>query len=186
MSGGGARSLMRLNRPDGNTQHNLPGHRIVGNHKGDYADCNLVDPRPGTVHQLGVNKPANILAAKSRGWWVADPQRDGRLAHELTDRTDTGVPLDTAGGPHGLVHLVTTEENYRRLQKEQQEASQQALNPLGDRFLDSVSAGEASTGRGANGMTPTRFAIRGHGTTLMEGDQVRAQLTPNGVLREEF
>ena len=45
-----------------------------------------------------------------------------------------------------------------------------------------MGADEAALGDNKN---PTRFAMRGHSTTYMEGNTVLEQLTPQGVLRED-
>jgi hypothetical protein len=80
------------------------------------------------------------------------------------------------------IHLVTTEENYRRLMEEQQQANRDQLSPAGLSYLDNVSGDEFDTGRGKS---PTRFATRDHGTFVVEGDRVLEHLTPQGILREE-
>lgn len=183
ITGGGARKLLRPLRPDGNVRHDLPGQRVVGNHKGDYANFNILNPRGGTVHQFATKK--GVLGARNRGWWVGDPERDGCPAHALTDRTDGATPLDTVSGPHGMVHMVTSEDNFRRLMEEQAAAARHAIEPQGDLFLDNISAEEMATTTNRNGRVPTRFAIRGHGVSLAEGGVVREQLTPSGIVRQE-
>lgn len=165
--------------------HGLAGVRIVGNHRGDKAGLNIANPRPGTVHQYARRNSQSILAAQQRGWWVADPDRDGKPAYMLVD-APAGADLTGPGGLYpDLVHLVTTEENFARLQREQADASRAAIDPRTDSFLDNVSEAEAHTGRSANGNRPTRFAMSGHGVTFTEGNRVLEQLTPTGVLREE-
>lgn len=185
LSGGGDRSELRPLRPDGNVAHDVPGATIVGNHKGQFGGFNVVDPRPGTVHQYGTQR--DVLAARQRGWWVADPEVDGRPAWMLTSdfSTDTPTPVDSSGNIYPeYVHLVTGVENYRRLMAEQQEASRRQLAPTSS-FLDDVSAEEFETGRGERGQLATRFALRDHGTSIMEGNEVVEHLSPHGAVREE-
>jgi hypothetical protein len=158
----------------------------VGNHKGQSAGFNVVDPRPGTVHEYGTRR--DILAARQRGWWVADPERDGRPAYELvlgatSDTPTPVVPQDTLYPEY--VHLVTTEENFRRIMEEQLAANKAQLAPAGLGYLENVSREEYETGRTERGYLATRFATRDHGTFVVEGDRVLEHLTPAGILREE-
>lgn len=185
LSGGGDRSELRPLRPDGNIDHDLAGHVVVGNHKGEFAGFNVVDPRPGTVHQYGTRK--DILGARQRGWWIARPE-DGRPAYEMMSlyRSDPATPVvsDETLYP-GYVHLVTTEENFRRITEEHLAMSRAQLAPAGLSFLDQGGADEQATGRTERGYVPTRFATRDHGTFISDGDRVVEHLTPAGILREE-
>lgn len=185
IQGGGDRSELRPLRPDGNIDHDLSGRTVVGNHKGQYAAYNIVDPRPGTVHQYG--NPDDVLGALGRGWWVADPEVDGCPAYAIMDQylSDNGLPAVRGAAFKGMVHLVTSEENFRRLMEEQQTANREALRG-GQDFLERVSESEYATGRGEGGRySPTRFATRDHGRFLMDGDNVREEIVPRGILREE-
>jgi hypothetical protein len=166
--------------------HDLADVTIVGNHKGQYGGFNIVDPRPGTVHQWATRR--DVLAAKQRGWWVADPARDGRPAYQLMADHDSNV----GPGPDGAetpfpeyVHMVTSEENFRRLMDERMRLNRAQLVPNGLEFLENVSREEYETGRSDRGYRSTRFATREHGTYVQEGDRVIEHLTPRGVLREE-
>ena len=185
LTGGGDRSELRPLRPDGNIDHELSGHVVVGNHKGDSAGFNIVDPRQGTVHQYGTKR--DILAARGRGWWIADPEVDGRPAYDIAVNygSDRPTPIDTVGTMYPeYAHLVTTEENFRRLMEEHAERSR-AQMPSGANFLDGVSRGEFEMGRSERGHLATRFATRDHGTSVMEGNRVLEHLSPRGILREE-
>ena len=186
ISGGGDRSELRPLRPDGNLDHELGGRTIVGNHKGQFAGFNIVDPRPGTVHQFGTRR--DILGARQRGWWVADPEVDGRPAYMIAGDYVSDLPTPQSHGETvypEYIHLVTSEENYRRLMEEHIRASRESLSPAGLDFLSRVTPDEYATGRTERGHIATRFATRDHGTFLMEGDQVVESLTPRGILREE-
>jgi hypothetical protein len=185
LAGGGDRSELRPLRPDGNVSHDLPGTTIVGNHKGQFGGFNIVNPRPGTVHQFGTQR--DILSARQRGWWVADPEVDGRPAWMMPSESspDPPTPIDSAGNifPE-YTHLVTSESNYRRLSDEQQRASREQLSPS-SAFLEGVSAEEYDTGGTERGQLSTRFALRDHGTSIMQGNETIEHLTPHGVVREE-
>jgi len=187
LSGGGDRSELRPLRRDGHIDHDISGATVVGNHKGQFAGFNIVDPRPGTVHQFGTRR--DILSARQRGWWIADPSEDGRPAYEVMADyvSESGTPVDQSGGLYPeYIHLVTTEENYRRLMAEQVDKSRAQLDPSAGGFLENVSHDEYQTGRTSEGKhLSTRFAMRDHGTQLMMGEEVVEQLTPRGVLREE-
>lgn len=171
ISGGDDRSQLRPLRPDGNVDHDEAGHHIVGNHKGDYGFFNLRDPAPGTVHQYGTRR--DVLGARGRGWWVADPHRDGESCGNIEEMAPD------------YVHLVTTEDNFRRLMDEQIQKSREQIAPAGVGFLENVSREEYETGRSDRGHLATRFATRDHGTFVVEGDRVVEHMTPRGILREE-
>ena len=185
LSGGGDRSDLRPLRPDGSLDHDLPGVHVVGNHKGEYGSLNIANPRPGTVHQYCTRR--EVLAARQRGWWVADPQVDGRPAYELVK--DHGLVAPPTGPEHGsfpeLVHLVTSEENFRRLMDERAQESRGRMTGNESGYLENVDRAEYETGRSGRGYLATRFATREHGTTVMEGDEVVEHLTPRGIMREE-
>ncbi len=183
--GGDDRSQLRPLRADGTFDHDLSGHHIVGNHKGDYSGFNIADPAPGTVHQWGTTR--DVYSARQRGWWVADPEIDGRPATQLvTQRSDNGTPGDGGTSIYpDYVHLVTTEENFRRLQEERLAANRAQLGDGGSAFLGNVSQEEAELGRTERGYQPTRFATRDHGVSVMQGDQVLEHFAPRGILREE-
>jgi len=186
MSGGGDRSNLRPLRRDGNIDHSIPNQRVVGNHKGQFSGFNIVNPRPGTVHQHGTRR--DILAARQRGWWIADPEVDGRMASEVLSEymSDVPTPIDSSESLYPeYIHLVTSEENFRRLMEEQAEANRAQLGPAGLGYLEAVSQEEFATGRSDRGHLPTRFATRDHGTYLVEGDTVLEHLTPRGIVREE-
>lgn len=184
--GGSDRSDLRPLKPDGNVQHDLDAV-VVGNHKGQFGGFNIVNPRPGTVHQFGTKR--DVLAARGRGWWVADPERDGRPAYDLMMQhaSDSGTPIDSSGGLYPeYVHLVTSEENYRRLVQEQKEAGLAQLSPAGLSYLEGGSFDEQETGRGSGKPLATRFATRDHATiTQDEKNRVLEYLTPQGIVREE-
>ena len=183
--GGGDRSELRPLRPDGNIDHDT-SDRVVGNHKGQFSGFNIVNPRPGTVHQHGTRR--DLLAAKQRGWWIADPEVDGRMASEvLSDYvSDTPTAIDTSGSLYPeYIHLVTSEENFRRLMEERLEENRRQLGPAGLGYLEGVTQEEYATGRSERGHVPTRFATRDHGTFVMEGDRVVESLVPGGIIREE-
>ena len=182
ISGGGDRSLLRPLRQDGNVDHDLD-HVVIGNHKGEYSGFNIVDPAPGSVHQFGTRR--ELLAARQRGWWVADPERDGRPAYEMMALYRTDRPSDEGDGPFSeYVHLVTSEENFRRLQEEKLAMAKAQLADGGMGYLENVSGEEYDTGRSPTGQRHTRFATNQHGTWVQEGDEVREHLTPHGILRE--
>lgn len=186
MQGGGDRSELRPLRPDGNLDHDLSGQHLVGNHKGQSSGFNVVNPRPGTVHQFGTRR--DILSARQRGWWIADPEVDGRPAYQVMSDyvSESGTPVDTSGGLYPeYIHLVTSEENFRRLMAEQGQRNREQLGPAGLGYLDSIPRDEFDTGRTERGHLPTRFATRDHGTYVVEGDRVLEHLTPRGILREE-
>ena len=187
ISGGGDRSELRPLRPDGSVDHDMADHVVVGNHKGQYAGFNVVDPRPGTVHQYGTRR--DVLSARQRGWWVADPERDGHPAYDMAElyHSDLATPLTRGDTPYPeYVHLVTTEENYRRLMEEQLERNREQLAPAGLGYLEAASREEFETGRTAQGHLATRFATRDHGTFVTNEDgRVLEHLTPQGILREE-
>lgn len=187
LSGGGDRRELRPLRRDGNVDHDLHGHTVVGNHKGQFSGFNIVDPRPGTVHQFGTRR--DILSARQRGWWIADPEVDGKPAHQIMQEyvSDSGTPVDQSGGLYPeYIHLVTSEENFRRLMEEQMEASRNQLGPASLGYLENVSEDEFASSRGgAQRRLPSRFATRDHGTRIMEGNHVVEDLTPGGILREE-
>lgn len=176
VQGGGDRSELRPLRPDGNIDHDLSGRHVVGNHKGQFAAYNIVDPRPGTVHQFG--NPQDVLGALGRGWWVADPEVDGCPAYAVMDQylSDHGIQGVRGEAFKGMVHLVTSEQNYRRLREEHEERSRDALR-TGQEFLERASVDEHGAGR--------RFALRDHGRFIMQGDEVVESFAPNGILREE-
>lgn len=178
IQGGGDRSELRPLRADGNIDHDLSGQHVVGNHKGQYAAYNIVDPRPGTVHQFG--NPSDVLGALGRGWWVADPEVDGCPAYAVMDKylSDHNMPGVRGDAFRGMIHLVTSEANYRRLQEEHQDRSREALRG-GQEFLERGGYDYDGARR------VTRFATRDHGRFLMEGDEVIEDLTPRGILREE-
>lgn len=185
IQGGDDRSQLRPNRPDGNMDHELSGRHVVGNHRGQYAAYNIVDPRPGTVHQFG--NPSDVLGALGRGWWVADPEVDGFPAYQIMDQylSDHGLPAVRGEAFKGLVHLVTTEENYRQLMAEHATRSRELLHG-GQEFLERVTEAEYGTGRGEDGrFVATRFALRDHGRFMMEGDETVESVGPRGILREE-
>jgi len=187
ISGGGDRSELRPLRSDGNIDHDISDAYVVGNHKGQFAGFNVVNPRPGTVHQFGTRR--DILSARQRGWWIADPEVDGRPAYEVMADyvSESGTPVDQSGGLYPeYIHLVTSEDNYRRLMDEQRDRNQQQLAPAGLGYLENVSSEEYATGRTATGKNmPTRFATRDHGTFVVEGDRVLEHMTPGGIIREE-
>jgi hypothetical protein len=187
LSGGGDRRELRPLRRDGNVDHDLAGHTVVGNHKGQYAAFNIVDPRPGTVHQHSTRR--EVLGCKQRGWWIADPETDGKMACEVMQDyvSDSGHPVDTAGGPYSeYVHMVTTEENFRRLMDEHLAESRSQLSPAGIGYLENVSEDEFAMSRNAQGRNvPTRWASKDHGITIVEGDRTIEHLAPRGILREE-
>lgn len=178
--------MLRPLRPDGNVDHDLADLHVVGNHKGQFGGFNVVNPRPGTVHQYGTR--ADVLSARQRGWWVADPERDGRPAYELMHQhmSDPGASAQSSGDTlyPGYVHLVTTEENFRRLMEEQHQRSRSQLHQNAD-FLDRVSAEEYESGRTENGYQATRFATRDHGTFLQQDGRTIESVSPRGILREE-
>lgn len=186
LSGGGDRTQLRGLRPDGNVQHEIGGERIVGNHRGTKAALNWVNPRPGTVVQYADENanPGSVLAARQRGWWVADTERDGRPAYELMGLT----PGDASGADpnrhplyRGLVPLVTTEENFRRIQEERERENRARVSPTNLGFIENASEQEAALSERGG---PTRFAVRGHGNTRYGDGRVLEQETPRGVLRE--
>lgn len=183
LSGGGDRRLLRGLRPDGNIQHDQAGHRIVGNLKGDAFGLNIANPKPGLIFQYADEQSnrGSVLRARQRGWWVADPHRDGCPAGSLgpDGRSPTHTPMTSADNAlfPGLVPLCTTEENFRRLQEERAAANRAQIDPDNETFLEGAT-------RDSSGEL-TRFAMRGHSTTVMEGDHVVEQRTPDGVLREE-
>jgi len=187
LSGGGDRRELRPLDRNGNVDHDLSGHTVVGNHKGQFSGFNIVDPRPGTVHQFGTRR--DILSARQRGWWIADPAVDGKPAYQtMSDYvSESGTPVDQSGGLYPeYIHLVTSEDNYRRLMEEQVEASRAQLAPAGLGYLDNISENEFAMSRGGkSGHLPSRFATRDHGTFVVEGDRVLEHLTPHGILREE-
>lgn len=184
IQGGGDRSELRPLRPDGNVDHDLADQVVVGNHKGQYSAYNIVNPRPGTVHQFG--NRSDVLGARQRGWWVADPERDGRPAYQMMDQyqSDPGTPQSSGDAFGGMVHLVTTEENFRRLMAEQQAANRAQLEPAGLDFLERASLAEYESGRGGRSLA-TRFATQDHGTFVVQGDTILEHLTPGGIRREE-
>jgi len=185
LSGGGDRSELRPLRPDGNVDHDMAGHVVVGNHKGEFSGFNIVDPRPGTVHQYGTRR--DILSARHRGWWIARPE-DGRPAYEMMSlyQSDPATPVVPSESLYPeYIHLVTSEENYRRITEEHIAASRAQLGESGAGFLDRASREEYDTGRSERGHQATRFALRDHGTRIEVGDEVVEHLTPRGILREE-
>ena len=186
ISGGGDRSELRPLKRDGNIDHDIQDAHVVGNHKGQFSGFNIVNPRPGTVHQFGTRR--DILSARQRGWWIADPEEDGRPAYQVMADyvSDSGTPVDQSGGLYPeYIHLVTTEENFRRIMDEHIKASKDQLAPAGLGYLENISAEEFQTGRTDRGNLPTRFATRDHGTFMVEGDTVLEHMTPRGILREE-
>lgn len=187
LSGGGDRSELRPLRRDGSVDHDLAGRHIVGNHKGQFGAFNIVDPRHGTVHQFGTRR--DVLSARQRGWWVADPEADGKPAYMLAGNYVSDLPSPQVAGDTmypEYIHLVTSEENFRRLMDEQQARNLEAMRSGGSDFLQGVSAEEFETGRGEGGRhVPTRFATRDHGTFLTQDGRTVEQITPRGILREE-
>lgn len=177
ISGGGDRSELRPLKRDGNLDHDEPGV-LVGNHKGQYGYFNILDPKPGTVHQWTTDD--QYLGCMQRGWWPAE-EGDGRPAYSLMMKytSETGSPFP------GYRHVVTSEENFRALQRERQEESQRQLAEASAGYLDQVSEHEFAMTRGAGRNRPSRFATKWHETTVQEGDSTLAHLTPNGILREE-
>ena len=188
LSGGGDRRELRPLKRDGNVDHDLAGRTVVGNHRGQYSGFNIVDPRPGTVHQFGTKR--DILSARQRGWWIADPETDGQPAHQIMSEyvSESGTPVDQSGGLYPeYIHLVTSEENFRRLMEEQMQASRDQLAPAGLGYLENISEEESAMSRNSRGRAiPSRFATKDHGTWV-EDDQGHTlqHLTPRGILREE-
>ena len=185
ISGGGDRSELRPLKRDGNVQHDVSDAVVVGNHKGEFSGFNIVNPKPGTVHQFGTKR--DILSARQRGWWIARPE-DGRPASELMSEylSESGTPIDSAGSLYPeYIHLVTSEENFRRLMKEREDRNREQLAPAGMGYLENISPEEFATGRTARGHLPTRFALKEHGTTFMEDGREVAHMAPQGILREE-
>jgi hypothetical protein len=187
ISGGGDRRELRPLRRDGSLDHDLAGHTTVGNHKGVYAAFNIVDPRPGTVHQWTTRR--EFLGCKQRGWWKADPEVDGRAAYELMQEytSETGTKVDSTDSAYSeYIHVVTSEENYRRLTEEHLQANKDQLGPAGLGFLENIPENEFEQSRSASGRhLPTRWATREHGTYVVQGNETLEHLTPNGILREE-
>ena len=187
LSGGGDRSELRPLRRDGNVDHDLAGHTVVGNHKGQYAGFNVVDPRPGTVHQWTTRR--EFLGCRQRGWWKADPETDGRPASELMGEYTSERPgaTDTAEGPVAeYIHVVTSEENFRQLMEQHLADSKAQLSPAGIGYLENISQEEFSMSRNAEGRNvPTRWASKEHGHYVVEGDRTIEHMAPQGILREE-
>lgn len=182
LSGGGDRSELRPNRPDGNIDHDLgPDTHVVGNHKGQFAGFNWVNPPPGCVIQWGTRR--DLLGARQRGWRPATQPGDGHPAYEIAEHYASDLGTETPFPEY--VPLITTEENFRRLMDEQMEANKAQLGPAGLGYLDKVPADEYDTGRQGRSALTTRFATRDHGTFVVEGDRTVEHLTPQGILREE-
>jgi len=188
LSGGGDRTHLRYLRPDGNIQTET-GEHVTGNHKGQFASLNFVGLRPGHVVQYAnARNPSSINGCKVRGWWIADPERDGRPAYMLSHgKGDFATAVDSVTHNQfpDLVPMVTTIENFRRLQEERAQANREAISDGGTGFLEGAPPDEIATGRTNRGIHPTRFALPSHTTTIQEGDNIIEQITPHGVLREE-
>lgn len=189
--GGGEREQLRGLRPDGTLPQAIPGVRVVGNHRGKGMGLNIANPRPGTVHQYAdeQSNPGSVLSARQRGWWVAEPE-DGQplgVLHQERYGSPKATPVDSRQHPlyPQLVHLVTTEENFRRIQEERMAENRQKLDPRAETFLSGVSAEEVYGSKDGDVRTPTRFALRGHGHARMEGEHVLEQMTPDGILWED-
>ena len=185
MRGGSDRSELRPLRPNGNIDHDLAGHEVVGNHKGQHAAYNIVDPAPGTVHEYA--NRGDVLGCKQRGWWVARAE-DGRPAYQVASlyQTDLSVPLtpdETAAPFAGMVQMCTSEENLRRIHLEQEEANRLQLGPAGLGFLEAGSHDEQSLSRRGNPLA-TRFMTKDHGF-FDDQDRPIEGLHPRGILREE-
>ena len=188
LSGGGDRRELRPLRRDGNVDHDLAGHTVVGNHKGQHSGFNILDPRPGTVHQFGTRR--DILSARQRGWWIADPEVDGKPAYEIMQDyvSERAHPVDQSGGLYPeYVHLVTSIENYRALQEEHQQRNREQQGTAEMGYFGSVSEDEFSASRSRDGRRhlPTRFATKDHGTYVREGGRTVEFIAPQGILREE-
>ena len=185
LTGGSDRSELRPLKATGQIDHDLAGHEIVGNHKGQHAAYNIVDPAPGTVHEFA--NRGDVLGCRQRGWWPARPE-DGRPAYAVASlyQTDPSVPLtpDETSAPFaGMVHMVTSEANYGRLMREQAEARHAQLGPAGLSFLESATADEQSLSRRGNPLA-TRFMTKDHGF-YDDNDRPIEGLNPRGILREE-
>jgi hypothetical protein len=188
--GGGDREWLRPLRGDGNLNHDISGTEIIGNHKGAYSGLNIANPAPGLYHQWERNNPRDIFSAQQRGFWVADPERDGSPAYKLADfGHDRPTPLDTADVFGDVIHMVTSEDNYRRLLNEQAEENRRKMGQSDVGFLEGASPEEAATasgGRSRNRAVATRWATREHSTALMEGETVRDTVAPRGIVREDY
>ena len=185
LSGGGSRDELRPLKPDGNVEHDLAGHHVVGNHKGQFGYFNVVDPAPGTVHEYATKE--ELLGCRQRGWWHARPE-DGRPASDLMTpyQQQPGTPIDSKDSAFpGYYHMVTSEENFRRLMEERARLSREQLAPAGMGYLEGVSEEEYELAGRGDHRHPSRFATRDHGTFVAEGDRVLEHLTPRGLQREE-
>lgn len=176
ISGGGDRSELRPLRPDGNLDHDLPD-QIVGNHKGQYGYFNWKNLPPGLVVQWTTDH--EFLGCIQRGWRPADPETDGSPCNELmrhyTSETHNPFP--------GYRPVVTTVENFRRLQEEKARESRAKVSDASLGFLENIGANEHELFRGRG--RGSRFATKWHETTVKEGDSTLEHLTPGGILREE-
>src|SRR5262245_18518728 len=182
--GGADRSELRPLRPDGNLDHDQAGGEIVGNHKGQHAAYNIVNPAPGTVHEFAGKD--DVHGCRQRGWWIARPE-DGQPAYAVGAlyQTDPSVPLtpDESSAPFaGMIHMVTSEKNFARLMREQEEARRMQLGPAGLSFLE-ASGDDQTLSRRGNPLA-TRFMTRDHGF-FDENERPIEGLTPRGIYREE-
>lgn len=180
---GSDRSELRPLRPDGHIDHDLAGHEVVGNHKGQHAAYNIIDPAPGTVHQYA--KRADVLGCRQRGWWLARPE-DGRPAYQMVSGLHgDATPLTPDEAPFaGMVHMVTSEANFARLMEEQGQARKAQLGPAGLSYLE-AGLDEQTLSRRGNPLA-SRFATREHGTfTTDEAGRVVESWVPRGIVREE-
>lgn len=177
ISGGGDRSELRPLKQDGNVDHDLPDI-VVGNHKGQYGYFNIINPKPGTVHQWTTDD--EFLGCMQRGWWPAGPD-DGSPANALMQMysSETGNPFP------GYRHVVTSEANYRKLQEERQAENRRQLSEDAA-FLEGVSGQEHSLFRGSGRGRPSRFATQDHGTIVRENQNTIEHLGATGIIREDI
>ncbi len=169
LSGGGQLDWLTPLDPRGNlTRETEGGREVVGNHRGNYARYNVVDPEPGTVIQWARNHPDNLLQVRQRGWKVIH-QGDGpqSAAAVYQDDSDTPTPLDTKVTCGSLVLVQTSEENFRHLQSETDREALVRLKGSNEAYLS------RSEAKGS------RLLRRDHGIFFQDGEDVISATRPD-------
>ena len=191
MGGGGDRSWLATQKPDGSNQleTTTTGARIQGSHTGFYTALNAANPSPGIRYMWERNKPQTIFLARQKGWEIVNANDSDAPAfmQGLYDDNDSDrpTPLDTVGVFQDVVYMRTPIENYRRIREETAQRARAIMEGGTQDFLDGAGPAEMGTGQTNRGYLPTRIARNDHTAVMETGDgTVRGQVPMRGIVKE--